>query len=89
MRMPCLCLLAAALARAAAASTPAAEACAEELSGPEREVYSTVLAGHPTKDTARGMVVAEVEKLVKAGTLSSLDARSAGEAAGDCLRLLE
>ena len=89
MRMTCLCLVAAGLAGTAVADTQAADACAAKLSGPQKEIYAAVVAGHPTKDTARGMVVSEVEKLVKAGTLSSLDARSAGEAAGDCLKLLE
>lgn len=71
------------------ADQKAADACAASLSPPAKQIYETTLASHPTPGTARGIVVAEVEKLIGEGKLSMADGRAAGEAAGTCLKMLE
>jgi hypothetical protein len=84
-----LALLLTVTAFPAIADTAAADACAAGLTAPAKEIYTATRAENPTKATARGIVVAQVEKMIHAGTLTDLDARAAGEAAGKCLELLE
>lgn len=71
------------------ADTAAADACAAKLSPVAQEIYKTTLASNPTPADGRSLVVAEVEKLIKAGTVTMSEGRAAGEAAGKCLEMLE
>jgi hypothetical protein len=71
------------------ADKQAADACAASLSPPAKQIYQTTLASNPTPATARGIVVAEVEKLMGEGKLNMAEGRAAGEAAGACLKMLE
>ncbi|MCA8879877.1 MAG: hypothetical protein KDA73_07970 [Rhodobacteraceae bacterium] len=76
-------------ALAATAEAESAATCESQLSAPAREIYSATLAQKPTKDTAREIIVAQVEAMIRDGKLSPVDGRAAGEAAGKCLELLE
>lgn len=82
-----LCLVC--LTTAAQADRKAADGCAAGLSPPARQIYEGTLASNPTPGSARGIVVAQVEKLMGEGKLNMADARAAGEAAGTCLKMLE
>lgn len=82
-----LCL--ACMATAAHADQKAADACAASLSPPAKQIYETTLASHPTPGTGRGIVVADVEKMIAEGKLTMAEGRVAGEAAGSCLKMLE
>jgi len=77
-----------ALAGPALADRKAGDACAAGLSAPSKDMYAKVVASNATPANARSIVVAEAEKLVAAGKLSMAEARSAGEAAGQCLELI-
>jgi hypothetical protein len=65
------------------------DACAASLPDAEKQVYDGTMAGDPTPETARSIVVAQVKKLIGEGKLSLAEGRTAGEAAGKCLELLE
>jgi hypothetical protein len=82
-----LCLVC--LTTAAHADRKAADGCAAGLSPPAKQIYEATLASNPTPGTARGIVVAQVEKLIGDGKLTMVDGRAAGEAAGACLKMLE
>ena len=82
-----LCLVL--LTTAAHADRKAADSCAAGLSPPAKQIYEATLASNPTPGTARGIVVAQVEKMVGEGKLTMADGKAAGEAAGACLKLLE
>jgi hypothetical protein len=77
------------LTTVAHADRKAADGCAASLSPQARQIYEATLASNPTPGTARGIVVAQVEKLIGEGKLTMADARAAGEAAGSCLKMLE
>ncbi len=72
----------------ALADQNAADACATGLSAAPKQIYEGTLAENPTAATARDIVVAQTKKLVSAGKLSMGDARSAGQAAGNCVKML-
>jgi hypothetical protein len=76
-------------ALAAMADAESAATCESQLSAPAKEIYSATLAEKPTKQTARGVIVAHVEAMIRDGKLSPGEGRAAGEAAGKCLELLE
>ena len=65
-----------------------ADACAASLTKAEKQVYQGTLAQGPTLETARAIVVQQVMKLIGEGKLTLANGRTAGEAAGRCLRLL-
>jgi hypothetical protein len=89
MRIAPIFLILSLCASVAQANTTAADACKEKLSPIGQEIYTTSLAQHPTKETGKSIVTSEVEKLISDGKLSMLDGRKEGEAAGDCLKLLQ
>jgi hypothetical protein len=70
------------------ADRAAGDACAATLPPPSQQIYSATVASKPAPEAARGVVVAETKKMVRAGALSPLKARSAAEAAGRCLALI-
>lgn len=72
----------------ALADRAAGDACAAELSPQSQQIYSATVSSKPTPDAARGVVVEQTKKMVRAGALSPLRARSAAEAAGRCLALI-
>jgi hypothetical protein len=72
----------------ALADRAAGDACAAALSPQSQQIYSATVSSKPTPDAARGVVVEETKKMVRAGALSPLKARSAAEAAGRCLALI-
>lgn len=82
-------LCVACMTSAAYADQKAADACAANLPPIPKEIYTTTMASHPTPETGRSIVVAEVEKLIAQGKLNMSDARAAGEAAGACLEMLK
>lgn len=71
------------------ADAQAADACKSKLSPIGQQIYTASLAQHPTQATGREIVKSEVEKLMAEGKISLSDAHSEGEAAGECLKLLE
>jgi hypothetical protein len=80
--------LSCALPTTASADRAAGDACAASLPPPSQQIYSATVANKPSPEAARGVVVAETKRMVKAGMLSPLKARSAAEAAGRCLALI-
>jgi hypothetical protein len=88
MRLP-LALFLIALPVAAQASRAEGDACAAGLPEASRQIYHGTLAGNPTPATARSIVVAQTEKLMQEGRLGMLEARSAAEAAGRCLAMID
>lgn len=73
----------------ASADTAAADACKAKLSPIGQQIYTAALAQHPTEATGRAIVKQEVETLIKDGKVSLSDGRTAGEAAGQCLKMLK
>jgi hypothetical protein len=73
----------------ASADRKAADGCAAGLPPPAKQIYENTMASNPTPGTARGIVVAQVEKMIGEGKLTMSDGRAAGEAAGACLKMLE
>jgi hypothetical protein len=80
--------LASLLATPASADRAAGDACAAGLPPPSQQIYLATVASKPAPEAARGVVVAETKRMVRAGVLSPLKARSAAEAAGRCLALI-
>lgn len=76
------------LPTAATADRAAGDACAAGLPPPSQQIYSATVANKPAPEAARSIVVAETKRMVRAGVLSPLKARSAAEAAGRCLALI-
>lgn len=72
----------------ARADRAAGDACAANLPAHSQQIYSATVAMKPTPDAARGVVVAQTKKMVRAGALNPLKARSAAEAAGRCLAMI-
>lgn len=72
----------------ALADRAAGDACAAGLSPQSQQIYSATVSSKPTPDAARSVVVEETKKMIRAGALSPLKARSAAEAAGRCLALI-
>jgi hypothetical protein len=72
----------------ALADRAAGDACAATLPPPSQQIYSATVASKPAPAAARSIVVAETKRMVRAGVLSPLKARSAAEAAGRCLALI-
>jgi hypothetical protein len=72
----------------AMADRAAGDACAAALSPQSQQIYAATVSSKPTPDAARGVVVEETKKMIRAGALSPLKARSAAEAAGRCLALI-
>jgi hypothetical protein len=70
------------------ADRAAGDACAAGLSPPSQQIYSATVSVRPTPEAARGVVVDQTKKMIRAGALSPLKARSAAEAAGRCLALI-
>ena len=66
-------------ASSALADRKAGDTCAAGLSAPSRDLYAKTLASNPTPATARSIVVAETEKLISAGKLPMIEARSAAK----------
>ena len=89
MRRAVLCLILALMPVAALADRQAGDACAAKLSPPAKSVYDGTLAKRPAPGQARAVVVAEVEGLMKTQGLSMMQARQAGQAAGQCLELIQ
>ncbi|MDU9005271.1 hypothetical protein [Sedimentitalea todarodis] len=89
MRVFILALATTFCAGTVSADQQAAEACKSKLSPIGQEIYAASLAQHPTEATGREIVKSEVEKLMAEGKISMSDARSEGQAAGDCLKLLK
>ena len=81
-------LLIALLPSSAIADRAAGDACAASLSSPSQQIYSATVASKPAPTAARSIVVAETKRMIRAGILSPLKARSAAEAAGRCLALI-
>lgn len=77
-----------ALPSSAMADRAAGDACAAGLTPPSQQIYSATVASKPAPEAARGIVVAETKRLIRAGALSPLKARSVAEAAGRCLALI-
>src|SRR5262249_41501616 len=65
------------LTTAASADRKAADGCATGLSPPAKQIYEATLASNPTSGTARGIVVAQVEKMIGEGKLTMADGRAA------------
>jgi hypothetical protein len=89
MRPTVLCVILALLPGAALADRKAGDACAANLSPAGKSVYDGTIAKRPAPGQARAVVVAEVEQLMKSQDLSMMQARQAGQAAGQCLELIE
>jgi hypothetical protein len=83
-----LIALLAALSTPVRADRAAGDACAAGLPPPSQQIYSATVASKPAPAAARGIVVAETKRMVRAGVLSPMKARSAAEAAGRCLALI-
>ncbi|MBY0226398.1 MAG: hypothetical protein K2Q28_11385 [Hyphomicrobium sp.] len=81
-------ILACSVSHAARADRAAGDACAAALPSHSQQIYSATVALKPKPDAARSVVVAETKKMVRAGALSPLKARSAAEAAGRCLAMI-
>jgi hypothetical protein len=77
-----------ALPSSALATRAAGDACAAGLSPPSQQIYSATVASKPAPAAARSIVVAETKRMIRAGALSPIKARSAAEAAGRCLALI-
>lgn len=77
-----------ALPSSAMADRAAGDACAAGLPPPSQQIYSATVASKPAPAAARGIVVAETKRMIRAGALSPLKARSVAEAAGRCLALI-
>lgn len=88
MRIAATLVLALLLPGGALADRQAADACAAGLPSSPKQIYDGTVAGNPTPATARDAVVAQTKKLVSQGKLSMANARPAGEAAGNCVKLL-
>jgi hypothetical protein len=89
MRRTLLCLLLGLVPGAALADRQAGDSCAQKLSPAARSVYDGTLAKKPASGQARAVVVAEVEGLMTTQGLSMIEARQAGQAAGECLKLIQ
>ena len=89
MRRTLLCLALALVPAVALADRQAGDTCAQQLSPAAKSVYDGTLAKHPAPGQARAVVVAEVEGLMKTQGLSMMQARQAGQAAGQCLELIQ
>jgi hypothetical protein len=89
MRRTVLCLVLALAPGAAIADRQAGDACSKALSPAARTVYDGTIAKRPAPGEARAVVVAEVEGLMKTQGLSMMAARQAGQAAGQCLELIQ
>lgn len=89
MRIVTTALIFTLLSSIASADVKAADACKAKLSPTGQQIYTAALAQHPTEATGRSIVTKEVEKLMSEGKVSLLEGREAGEAAGDCLKLLK
>jgi hypothetical protein len=88
-RLPFIMLtLVVSLAQPARADRAAGDACAATLPIQSQQIYSATVAVKPSPEAARSVVVAETKKMVRAGALSPLKARSAAEAAGRCLAMI-
>jgi hypothetical protein len=72
----------------ARADRAAGDACAAALPPPSQQIYSATVAVKPEPDAARKVVVTETKRMIRAGALSPLKARTAAEAAGRCLALI-
>ncbi len=72
----------------ARADRAAGDACAAGLPAHSQQIYSATVASKPTPEAARSVVVAETKRMIRAGALSPLKARSVAEAAGRCLALI-
>lgn len=90
MKRQCIAVLAASIltTSAAQADRAAGDTCARGLPLPSQQIYAATVAVKPHPDDARGVVVAETKKMIRAGALSPLQARSAAQAAGRCLALI-
>jgi hypothetical protein len=89
MRLTLLLLLVASLTYPAFADSQKAAECEAALSPPARQIYTATRGSNPTKATARGIVVSQVETMIKEGKMTLSEGRAAGKAAGKCLELLE
>lgn len=89
MRSFIIAITTALLAGSVSADEQAADACKSKLSPIGQEIYTASLAQHPTQATGHEIVKSEVEKLMAEGKISMSDARSEGQAAGNCLKLLQ
>lgn len=76
-------------ANTASADTKAADACKETLTPVGQQVYDASMAQKPTPATAKGIVTKQVKKMVFSGKLGMSDARTVGEAVGNCMKKLE
>ncbi|MGJ8583395.1 MAG: hypothetical protein ACSHXD_04820 [Marinosulfonomonas sp.] len=76
-------------AQTASADTKAADACKETLTPVGQQVYDASMAQKPTAATAKGIVTKEIKKMVFSGKLGMSDARTVGEAVGNCMKKLE
>ena len=89
MRMALATLFLMLLPTAALADRKAGDACATGLPPEAKDIYTTTIAKSPPPGQARAVVVAEAERLMKTGDLTMMQARTAAEAAGKCLELIE
>jgi hypothetical protein len=89
MRRTVLCLVLALVPAAALADRAAGDACAQKLAPAARSIYDGTLAKKPAPGQARAVVVAQAEGLMKTQGLSMSEARQAGQAAGQCLELVQ
>ena len=77
-RIPLLMsILACSVSHSARADRAAGDACAAGLPSHSQQIYSATVALKPTPEAARSVVVAETKKMIRAGALSPLKARSA------------
>jgi hypothetical protein len=83
-----IAIFACSVAHSARADRAAGDACAAGLPSHSQQIYSATVALKPTPEAARSVVVAETKKMIRAGALSPLKARSAAEAAGRCLAMI-
>ncbi len=81
-------ILACSVAHPSRADRAAGDACAAGLPPHSQQIYSATVAVKPSPEAARSVVVAETKKMIRAGALSPLKARSAAEAAGRCLAMI-
>jgi hypothetical protein len=88
MRSVALAALAALIPTLCFADRKAGDACAKGLPPASRNIYASTVAAKVAPSEARSVVAAEAEKLVASGKMSIDQARTAAEAAGQCLELI-
>lgn len=73
----------------ALADKAAADKCAAGLAPDAKAIYASAAPEFASAPDARALVKSKTQALVKAGTVSMGNARTAATAAGGCLKLLK